>query len=58
MRPLRYRHEEFDEDTDEVIERGTEKTVEYACKYCPARADDPDEINHSSVCPMAGDADE
>lgn len=55
---FRYRHEDHDEDTDEVIENGTDRTVEYACKYCPARADDPDQIRHSPACPMAGGSDE
>lgn len=57
--PPRYEHEEFNENLYKWSDRGVESPEDeewsdtfYTCKFCPGRADEPEDVGHNLSCPV------
>ena len=61
-KPPKYTHKSYNENLDEWTERGVENPhdkdwshVYYTCKFCPSRADEPEDVDHCMSCPVNND---
>ena len=51
-RPPRVSILEYDENLERNVWNYPWKPDDFSCKFCPARAESPEEIEHSTRCPV------